>query len=145
MPAPEVYTSGTKRDPDIRSEDEDDFQPFALPDFGDDLPLLMASLTRILFPSLFQSMITSSFGHPDGEHTVTPILDVVPPVFDDDIDLFVDGPPDDAHDAGKLDENVVAIPHLEIHAIKLSSDTILHSVSDSFESVTSATLQTTRL
>ncbi|MFS7926182.1 hypothetical protein Hanom_Chr04g00293961 [Helianthus anomalus] len=84
----------------------------------------MASRTSILLLSLFQPMITSSFGHPDGEHTVTPILDVVPPV---------------------LDENVVAIPLLEIHVIELSSDTSLHSVSDSFEYVTYAALQTTGL
>ncbi|KAM0046530.1 hypothetical protein Hdeb2414_s0009g00317461 [Helianthus debilis subsp. tardiflorus] len=39
MPAPEIHTSDTESDPDMLSKDEDDFQPFTLPDFGDDLPL----------------------------------------------------------------------------------------------------------
>ncbi|XP_022041869.1 proline-rich extensin-like protein EPR1 [Helianthus annuus] len=73
---------------------------------------------------------------------------VIPPEdwpFDDDVDLFVDGPPDDAHGDGEIDEEVAAIPPLEIPVIEISSDTSLHSVSDSFESVTSSALQTVGL
>ncbi|KAJ0430191.1 hypothetical protein HanHA300_Chr17g0666151 [Helianthus annuus] len=60
MPTPEIYTSDAESDPDMLSEDEDDFQPFALPDFDDDLPLLMVSLTMILLSFLFWSTTTSS-------------------------------------------------------------------------------------
>ncbi|MFS7928840.1 hypothetical protein Hanom_Chr04g00325521 [Helianthus anomalus] len=35
-PDPEVFTSDTESDPEMLFDDEDDFQPFALPDFGDD-------------------------------------------------------------------------------------------------------------
>ncbi|MFS7986808.1 hypothetical protein Hanom_Chr11g01014571 [Helianthus anomalus] len=48
-------------------------------------------------------------------------LVVIPPedwhfnnLFDDDFDLFVDGPPDDVHGDGELDEDVVVIPLLKV-------------------------------
>ncbi|MFS7937778.1 hypothetical protein Hanom_Chr05g00431691 [Helianthus anomalus] len=72
---------------------------------------------------------------------------VIPPKdwpFDDlfynDFDLFVDGPPDDAQGDRELDEDVVAIPLLGIPVIEISSDSSLHYVPDSFESVSSFAL-----
>ncbi|MFS7949724.1 hypothetical protein Hanom_Chr06g00574911 [Helianthus anomalus] len=76
--APEIFTSDTESDPDMLTKDEDDFQPSALPDSGDELPLQMASLTRNFLSSLFRSTTTSSFGHFDDAHIVAPILDAVP-------------------------------------------------------------------
>ncbi|MFS7978217.1 hypothetical protein Hanom_Chr10g00912971 [Helianthus anomalus] len=55
-PAPEMFTSDTESDPRILIKDKDGFQPFALPDLGDELPLLMAPLMRILLSLLFRSM-----------------------------------------------------------------------------------------
>ncbi|KAJ0468602.1 hypothetical protein HanIR_Chr14g0698461 [Helianthus annuus] len=146
-PEPEILTSDTESDPDMISDDEDDFQPFALPDFGVDLPLAdgIPDEDPIVAPIPVHD-------HPDGEHAVAPILAPVPlatiPLedfpFDDlidvDIDLF-DGPPDDAHGDGEPDEDVVAIPPFEIPVIEISSNTSLHPVSDSFEFVTSSALQ----
>ncbi|XP_021974653.1 uncharacterized protein LOC110869730 [Helianthus annuus] len=75
---PEVFTS------DTTSDDDDDFQPFALPDFGDDIPI--------------------ADGFPDGDLLLVPIPAPFPlaafPLEDlpldamsnDDIDLFIDGP-----------------------------------------------------
>ncbi|MFS7895984.1 hypothetical protein Hanom_Chr12g01125691 [Helianthus anomalus] len=109
MPAPEIFTSDTESDPDMLSKDEDDFQPFTLPDFGDDLPI----------PLVHDHLI---IGHPDGEHVMVPILDAVPLVvippedwtfddlFNDDVDLFVDGPPADAQGDEEIDEDVLAVP-----------------------------------
>ncbi|MFS7929658.1 hypothetical protein Hanom_Chr04g00335151 [Helianthus anomalus] len=77
-------------------------------------------------------------GHPDGEH-VAPILDAVPLVvlpleawpfddsFDDDVDLFVEGPPVDAQGDGEIDKDVVAVS--------------TSCCSYSFESVTPSALQ----
>ncbi|MFS7967893.1 hypothetical protein Hanom_Chr09g00791151 [Helianthus anomalus] len=58
-----------------------------------------------------------------------------------DVDWLVDGPFEDSHGDEKLDEDVAAIPLLEIPVIDISSDTSLHFFSDSFESVTSSALQ----
>uniref|UniRef100_A0A251U2A0 Uncharacterized protein n=1 Tax=Helianthus annuus TaxID=4232 RepID=A0A251U2A0_HELAN len=147
-PEPEIFTSDTESDPDMLSDD-DDFQPFALPDFGDDLPLADGILDEDPFVVPIPVHDHLIIGH---RNIVAPILTFVPLVvippedwpfddlFDDDFDLFVDGPPDDAHGDGELDEDVVAIPLLEIPVIELSSDSSLHSVSDSFESVTSSAL-----
>ncbi|KAM0044842.1 hypothetical protein Hdeb2414_s0010g00357981 [Helianthus debilis subsp. tardiflorus] len=123
-PEPEILTSDTESDPDMLSDDEDDFQPFALPDFGDDLPLAdgIPDEEPFLIPVLVHDHLI--IGHPDGEHTVAPILASVPLVGD-----------------GEIDKDVVAIPPPEIPVIELSSDSSLHSVSDSFESVTSSALQ----
>ncbi|KAJ0612046.1 hypothetical protein HanHA300_Chr01g0022761 [Helianthus annuus] len=38
-PEPEIFTSDTESDPEMMSDDDDDFQPFALPDFGVDFPI----------------------------------------------------------------------------------------------------------
>ena len=80
VPAPEIFTSDTESDPDMLTKDEDNFQPTELPDFGDELPLLMASLTRIFLSFLIRSTTALPFGHFGGEHLLTPNLDNVPPV-----------------------------------------------------------------
>ncbi|XP_022000585.1 uncharacterized protein LOC110898137 [Helianthus annuus] len=152
-PEPELFTSDTESDPNMLSDDDDDFQPFALPEFGDDLLLADGIPDEDPFVIPIPVHDHLIIGHPDGEHVVAPILApvplmVIPPevwpfddLFDDDFDLFVDGPPDDAHGDGELDEDVVAIPLLGIPIIEFSSDSSLHSVADSFESVTSSALQ----
>ncbi|KAJ0954017.1 hypothetical protein HanRHA438_Chr00c34g0855701 [Helianthus annuus] len=38
VPEPEIFTSDTESNLEMMSDDDDDFQPFALPDFGDDVP-----------------------------------------------------------------------------------------------------------
>ncbi|KAJ0603656.1 hypothetical protein HanHA300_Chr02g0040751 [Helianthus annuus] len=104
VPIPEVLTSDTDSDPKMLSEDEDDFQPFALPDFGDDVPI--ADGFPVEDPFDFPSPIHDHLiiGYPDDEHIVAPIFDAVPLVviptedwpfddlFGDDVDLFLDGP-----------------------------------------------------
>ncbi|MFS7996884.1 hypothetical protein Hanom_Chr12g01135151 [Helianthus anomalus] len=134
IPEPEIFTSDIDSDPDMLSEDEGDFQPLTLP----------------VIPALVHDHLI--IGYPDGEYIVAPILDLVPLVvippedwpfddlFDDDVDLFVDGPLVDAQGDGERDEDVVAIPPPEILVIEVSSDSSLHCVSDSFESVTSSAL-----
>ncbi|MFS8003678.1 hypothetical protein Hanom_Chr13g01216681 [Helianthus anomalus] len=138
MPAPEIYTSDTEN-------------------FGDDLPIADGFLVEDPFdiPALLHDHLI--IGHPDGEHIVVPILDVVPLVvippedwtfddlFDDDVDLFVDGPPADAQGDVEIDDEVVAVPPPAIPVVEISSDSNLHSVSDSFESVTSSALRPTGL
>ncbi|XP_022031181.1 proline-rich protein 36-like [Helianthus annuus] len=153
VPEPEIFTSDTESDPEMMSDDDDDFQPFALPDFGDDLPIADGIPDEDSFVIPIPVHDHLIIGHPDGEHVVTLILapvplTVIPPedwpfddLFDDDFDLFVDGPLDDAHGDGELDEDVVAIPLLGTPVIENSSDSSLHSVSDSFESVSSSALQ----
>ncbi|MFS7905493.1 hypothetical protein Hanom_Chr01g00048361 [Helianthus anomalus] len=104
IPEPGIFASDTKNDPDMLSEDEDDFQPFALPDFGDDLPIAdgFPDEDTFFIPVLVHDHLI--IGDLDGEHIVAPILDhvplvVIPPddwpfddLFDEDVDLFVDGP-----------------------------------------------------
>ncbi|XP_021986357.1 histone-lysine N-methyltransferase SETD1B-like [Helianthus annuus] len=126
---PKIFTSEPESDLEMMSDDDDDFQPFALPNFGDDDHFIL--------------------GHPDGEHVVVPILAPLPlaafpledlpfdDLSDDDIDLFIDGPPDDAQGDGVLVEDVIVVPLVEISIIEVSSD---HSVPDSFESVSSTAL-----
>ncbi|MFS7905369.1 hypothetical protein Hanom_Chr01g00046831 [Helianthus anomalus] len=152
-PEPEIFTSDTESDPDMLSEDEDDFQPFALLGFGDDFPLADSFPDEDPFVIPVPVHDYLIIGNPDGEHNVAPILDldplvVIPPedwpfddLFDDDVDLFVDCPPVDAQAVGEIDEDVVAVPPPVIPIIEISSDSSLHSVSDSFESVTSSALQ----
>ncbi|KAJ0616549.1 hypothetical protein HanRHA438_Chr02g0090231 [Helianthus annuus] len=118
-PELEIFTSDTESDPDMLSEDEDDFQPFALPDFGDDLPHADGFPDEDPFVIPIPVHDHLIIGHPDGEHIVSPILDpvplvVIPPedwpfddLFDDDVDLFVAGPPVDAQGDGEIDEDVL--------------------------------------
>ena len=54
----------------------------------------------------------------------------------DDVDMTIDGPLDDIHGDGKLDENVITNFTFETSVIRLSSAPRIHSISDSFESVT---------
>ncbi|KAM0064635.1 hypothetical protein Hdeb2414_s0003g00105331 [Helianthus debilis subsp. tardiflorus] len=132
---------------------EDDFLPTALPDFDDDLPIADGFPDEDPFdiPAPVHNHLIIS--HPDGEHIVAPIFDVVPLVvippeawpiddlFEGDVDLYVDEPPVDSQGDGEIDEDVVAIPPPVVPVIEISSDSSLHSVSDSFESVTSSALQ----
>ncbi|XP_022041545.1 cell surface glycoprotein 1-like [Helianthus annuus] len=133
IPELEIFTSDTESDPEMMSDDDDDFQPFALPDFGDDVPHADGP----------------SHPHPDGEHVVAPIPVPLPlaafpfedlpfdDLFDDDVDLF-DGPADGAQGDGVVAEDAIVVPLVEIPIIDISSD---HSVPDSFESVSSSALQ----
>ncbi|MFS7932407.1 hypothetical protein Hanom_Chr04g00367511 [Helianthus anomalus] len=158
-PIPEVLTSDTESDPEMMSDDDDDFQPFALPEFGDDVPIADGIPVEDLFdfPAPIHNHLIS--GHPDGEHIVAPILGVVPLVviptedwpfddlFGDDVNLFLDGPPADVQGDGEVDDDVAIldVPPPVIPVIELSSDSNLHSVSDSFEFVTSSALQAAAL
>ncbi|KAL9997320.1 hypothetical protein Hdeb2414_s0007g00243841 [Helianthus debilis subsp. tardiflorus] len=96
---PEIFTSDSKSDPEMMSDDDDldDFQPFALPDFSDDVPFV-DDVLALPFPLHDQLII----GHLDGEHLVEPIpihaipLAVVPAEgwpfvvdLDDDVDVLV--------------------------------------------------------
>ncbi|XP_022003125.1 proline-rich protein 36-like [Helianthus annuus] len=146
---PEVFTS------DTTSDDDDDFQPFALLDFGDDIPL--------------------ADGFPDGDLLLVPIPAPFPLVAfpledlpldamsDDDIDLFIEGPPEGARDDGAPVDDDVVIPLAEIPVddvvvvpldkipvtdvivvslVEIPVDEISSDCSgpDSFESVSSTTL-----
>ncbi|MFS7948731.1 hypothetical protein Hanom_Chr06g00563341 [Helianthus anomalus] len=151
---PEVFISDSVSYLEMLSDDEDDFQPFALPDFGDDAPIAddIPIDDIFAFPAPIQDHLI--IGPPDGEHIVAPILDdvplvVIPPedwpfgdLFDDDVDLFLGDPLVDAQGDGEVDDVVVLeIPPHAIPVIEISSESSLHSVADSFESVTSSALR----
>ncbi|KAM0042074.1 hypothetical protein Hdeb2414_s0011g00373841 [Helianthus debilis subsp. tardiflorus] len=153
-PIPEVFTSDTESDPEMLSDDDDDFQPFALPDFGDDAPFADGVPVDDGFALPIPIHDHLIIGHPDGEHLVAPILDVVPLVavppedwpFDnldvDDFDLFAgDHPVGDQGDDVVDDVLVLSIPSPAVSIIDISSDSSIHSVADSFESVTSSALR----
>ncbi|XP_022030802.1 calphotin-like [Helianthus annuus] len=121
----DVYTS------DTTSTDDDDFQPFALPDIGveiqpadgipaGDLPLAVipATIPLVAFPM------------------VDVPLDVV---SDDDIDLFEEGPPEDDYEGGAPIDSDAVLPIAEapVEEAPLGSP-----VSDSLESVAFASLHT---
>ncbi|KAJ0751775.1 hypothetical protein HanPI659440_Chr09g0316691 [Helianthus annuus] len=142
-------------DPEMLSDDTDDFQPFALPDFGDDIPLADGlpgeDLPLVQIPAPLPL-------------AAVPLEDLpLDAMSDDDIDLLIEGPPEDAQNGGApvddaivvppaeipvdddvvipLDEipvgDVVAVPHEEIPVVEAPSD---HSGPDSYESVYSSTL-----
>ncbi|MFS8002470.1 hypothetical protein Hanom_Chr13g01202431 [Helianthus anomalus] len=148
-PMPEIFTSDTESDPEMLSDDDDDFQPFALPDFGDDIPFIDDVLA---FPLPIHDQLI--IGHPDGEHLVEPIpIDAIPLVaipaedwpfaIDLDKDLsFLEGDhPDDDQDDGELDDiAILDIPSPVVSVIDISSDSDPDSLVDSFESVTSSAL-----
>ncbi|MFS7912592.1 hypothetical protein Hanom_Chr02g00131771 [Helianthus anomalus] len=92
-----------EHDPMVVTSDDEiahDPEPFALPDFGDDIPdpddILIDDIFELPIP-IHDHLIIS---HPDGEHLVAPILDVVPllaippedwpfdDLLDDDFDIF---------------------------------------------------------
>ncbi|XP_021986009.1 vegetative cell wall protein gp1-like [Helianthus annuus] len=108
----EVYTS------DTTSTDEDDFQPFALPDFGDDLPLADGLLGEDL--PLVQIPAPLPLAVPFEEQP----LDALP---DDEIDLFIEGPPEGDQDGGApMDDDIPladvpvddpVVPMVEIPAV----------------------------
>ncbi|XP_035832775.1 vegetative cell wall protein gp1-like [Helianthus annuus] len=114
-----VYTS------DTTSTDEDDFQPFALPIFGDDAPL--ADGPPGVDPPLVPIPAPLPFAAVPFEEQP---LDALP---DGDIDLLIEGPPEGDQDGGAPVEDgvplVVELPDMEVH-----SDS---STSGSFESIAS--------
>ncbi|MFS7912106.1 hypothetical protein Hanom_Chr02g00125961 [Helianthus anomalus] len=125
VPELEIFMLDTESDPDMLSDDEDDFQPFALPDFGDDAPIAdgIPIDDAFAFPAPIKDHLV--IGHPDGEHIVALILDPVPLVGDGEVDDVV----------------VLDVPLPDIPVIEISSDSSLHLVADSFESMTSLALQ----
>ncbi|XP_022007285.1 repetitive proline-rich cell wall protein-like [Helianthus annuus] len=146
IPEDEVYTS------DTTSTDEDDFQPFALPDFGDDMPLadglFDGDLPIVQIPAPLPL-------------AVVPVEDLpLDAIYDDDIDLFIEGPPKGDQDGGApMDDDIpladipvddlvvpvvevpvvdaIYLPPVEAPVVEALSDP---SSPDSFESVSSGTL-----
>ncbi|XP_022024518.1 fibrous sheath CABYR-binding protein-like [Helianthus annuus] len=117
----EVYTS------DTNSTDDDDFQPFALPDVGveraDGLPAGDLPLAVIPAP-------ISLAAYP----VVDMPLDVV---SDDDIDLFEEDPPEADHEGGAPIVADTILPIAEAPAEELPAGS---PVPDSFESVASVSV-----
>ncbi|XP_022030659.1 soluble scavenger receptor cysteine-rich domain-containing protein SSC5D-like [Helianthus annuus] len=113
VPEPEIYTSDTESDLEMMSDDDDDFQPFALPDFGDDVPHAdgLPDEDPFLIPIPDQDHLI--LGHPDGEHVVVPILAPLP---------------------------LAAFPLEDLPFDDLSDDDVDHFIDDSFESESSTTL-----
>ncbi|MFS7905536.1 hypothetical protein Hanom_Chr01g00048831 [Helianthus anomalus] len=125
-PAPEVFSSDSETDPELMSDDDDpdDFQPFALHEFGDDLPY---DVDVLAFPLPIHDQLI--IGHPDGEHLVEPIpIDVV-----DHLDENLGD--DEVYDIAILD-----IPSPVVYVVDISSDSDPDSVAVSFESMTSSAL-----
>ncbi|XP_022003130.2 proline-rich protein 36-like [Helianthus annuus] len=88
MSESEVYTS------DTTSTNEDDFQPFALPDFGDDVPIADGPIGGDLpFPQVPAPLPFAAVPLEDLPHDELP---------DDDIDLFLEGPPEGDQDGVAL-------------------------------------------
>ncbi|XP_022003942.1 pistil-specific extensin-like protein [Helianthus annuus] len=125
-----VYTS------DTTSTDEDDFQPFALPIFGDDVPLADGPpgedlpLVPIPAPLPFAAV-------PFEEQPINALPD-------GDIDLLIEGPPEGDQDGGAPVEDGVPlvdvpvvdpiVPMVELPDMEVQSDS---SASGSFESIAS--------
>ncbi|MFS7986931.1 hypothetical protein Hanom_Chr11g01016041 [Helianthus anomalus] len=132
-------------------DDLDVFQPFALPDFGDDIPFVDDVLA---FPIPIHDQLI--IGHPDGEHLVEPIpIHAVPPaatladdwpvVVDLDDDIYVpvievDHLDDDLGDGEVFDIAILDVASPIESVLHISSDSDPDSISDSFESVTSSAL-----
>ncbi|XP_021985943.1 calphotin-like [Helianthus annuus] len=119
----DVYTS------DTTSMDDDDFQPFALPDVGvqiqpaDGIPAGDLPLAVIPAPVPLAAF---------------PVVDVpLDVVSDDDIDLFEEGPPEDDYEGGAPIDADVIFPIAEAPAEEASLGS---PVPDSLESVASASL-----
>ncbi|XP_022007761.1 proline-rich extensin-like protein EPR1 [Helianthus annuus] len=119
----DVYTS------DTTSTDDDDFQPFALPDIGvevrpaDGIPARDLPLAVIPAPVPLAAF---------------PVADVpLDVVSDDDIDLFEEGPPEDDYEGGApIDVDAI----LPIAEAPVEEAPIGSPVLDSLESVASASL-----
>ncbi|XP_022040530.1 calphotin-like [Helianthus annuus] len=117
----EVYTS------DTTSTDDDDFQPFALPDVGvepaDGLPAGDVPLAVIPAPIPLAAY---------------PVVDMpLDVISDDDIDLFEEDPPEADHEGGDPIVADVILPIAEALAKELPAGS---PVPDSFESVASVSL-----
>ncbi|KAJ0699913.1 hypothetical protein HanOQP8_Chr10g0361521 [Helianthus annuus] len=121
---PGVFTSDTESDPEMISEDEDDFHPFALSDFGDDITYADDILIDDVFALPIPVHEHLIIGHRDGEVLVAPLpIDVVPLAAGD----------------GEVDDVIVLdVPPTVVPFIDISSDSSVYSVADSFESVTSS-------
>ncbi|MFS7928881.1 hypothetical protein Hanom_Chr04g00326021 [Helianthus anomalus] len=110
-PILEIFTPDSESDPEMISVDDDDFQPFALPDFGDDAPFADDVLA---FPLPIHDQLI--IGHPD-DH------------------------PDDDQGDGEVDDIAILDIHSPIVSnIDISSDSDPDVVVDSFESVTPSAL-----
>ncbi|KAJ0786210.1 hypothetical protein HanOQP8_Chr02g0052661 [Helianthus annuus] len=157
-PAPEIFTSDAETDLELMSDDEDldDFQPFALPDFGDDIPFVDDVLA---FPLPIHDQLI--IGHPDGEHLVEPIpihavpLAAIPDEdwpfvvhLDNDIDvpvIEVDHLGNDLGDGEVFDITILDVASPVVSVIDISSDSDPDSDAESFEYVTSSALLTAGL
>ncbi|MFS7893602.1 hypothetical protein Hanom_Chr00s001006g01671281 [Helianthus anomalus] len=131
MSSSESGLSDTHDPMPIVSDDE----PFALPDFGDDI--LIADGVPVEDPFDIHAPVHDHLiiGHPDGEHIVASILDAVPLVvippkdwpfvdlFGDDVGLFLDGPPANAQGDGEIDDDVVVAAGLQPYATDYDDDT----------------------
>ncbi|KAJ0903932.1 hypothetical protein HanPSC8_Chr07g0275801 [Helianthus annuus] len=86
-----MYTDSEVHTSDTDSTDEDAFQPFAIPDFGDDIPhadgVPAGDLPLVEIPA---PVPHAAFPAEDLPHDVE---------SDDDLDLF-EGPPEDHHEGG---------------------------------------------
>ncbi|XP_022030576.1 uncharacterized protein LOC110931493 [Helianthus annuus] len=133
LPKDEVFTS------DTTSSDDDDFQPFALPDFGDDLPLADGFLDGDLPLAQIPAPIPLA---------AFPVEDLpLDDMSDNDVDLFIKGPPEDAQDGGApVDDVVIPLDEIpvvdiilpvEVPVVEVLSDP---SGPDSFKFVSSSTL-----
>ncbi|KAJ0876101.1 hypothetical protein HanPSC8_Chr11g0484501 [Helianthus annuus] len=132
-------------------DDLDDFQPFALPDFGDDIPVVDDVLA---FPLPIHDQLI--IGHPDGEHIVEPIpihtvpLAAIPAEdwpfvvdLDNDIDvpvIEVDHIDDDLGNGEVFNIAILDVASPVVSVIDISSDSDPDFVADFFESVTSSAL-----
>ncbi|MFS7986824.1 hypothetical protein Hanom_Chr11g01014751 [Helianthus anomalus] len=129
-------------------KDLDDFQPFALPDFGDDVPFDDDVLALPL--PIHDELI---IGHPDGEHVSEPIpiyaipLAAIPaedwPLIidldadDDEIAVFHENLSiKDLGDGDIFDIAILDVASPVVSVIYISSDSNPFSDADSWESVT---------
>ncbi|MFS7963051.1 hypothetical protein Hanom_Chr08g00733611 [Helianthus anomalus] len=150
--------SDSESDLEVASDDDDldDFQPFALPDFGDDVPFIDDVLA---LPLPFHDQLI--IGHPDGEHLVEPIpIHAIPFAaipdedwpFVDDLDDDVDVPvieverlDDDLRNGEVYDPAILELAYPVVFVIDISSDIDLESNAESLDLVTSSALFAVRL
>ncbi|MFS7937474.1 hypothetical protein Hanom_Chr05g00428011 [Helianthus anomalus] len=100
MPEAKVFTSNTT------SDDDDDFHPFSLPEFGDDIPIADG------FHDGDRPLVQNPAPFP---LAAFPLEDLsLDDMSDDDIDLFIKGPPEDDQDGGAPNDDNVASPFVEI-------------------------------
>ncbi|XP_021985824.1 calphotin-like [Helianthus annuus] len=119
----DVYTS------DTTSTDDDDFQPFALPD----IEVEVQPVDGILAGDLPLAVIPVPV-----PLAAFPVADVpLDVVSDDDIDLFEEGPPEDDYEGGAPIDDDAILPIAEAPVEEAPSGS---PVPDSFESVGSASL-----